>query len=158
MSMLGEVLAKIKRDGLEARLSVRDETPLIWAVSEGYAEIAKNLIKSGADLNARNTDGNTALLRASCEGRTDLARALIDADALLDLQNNDGYTALILAKRRGNIDIVEILASAGADLSLRTQMGTTVENAGDSPKVSLHGPRDDEVESQIIKAVLATLL
>lgn len=156
-TVLNEVLTSIRSDGLEARLSVRDETPLIWAVSEGYPEIAKQLIRSGADLDARNSDGNTALLRASCEGRTDLASALINAGALLDLQNNDGYSALILAQRRGNIDIVDILGSAGANPALKTNMGTTVDSAGDSPKVSLQGHRDDELESWIIRAVLAAL-
>src|SRR3954471_16791973 len=92
---------------LDLRLDERDETPLIWAVSEGYHDIALTLIEAGAQLDAQNSDGNTALLRAACEGRAELASVLIKVGARLDVQNNDGYSALILARRRGNKEIVD---------------------------------------------------
>lgn len=74
---IGEVLAKVTRArSLEVRLDERNETPLIWAVSEGYVDIALTLVEAGARLDAQNSDGNTALLRAACEGRTELARVV----------------------------------------------------------------------------------
>jgi ankyrin repeat protein len=118
---------------LEARLHERNETPLIWAVSEGYHDIAVTLIEAGADLDAKNSDGNTALLRAACENRPELASVLIKVGAKLDVQNNDGYSALILAKRRDNKAIVDRLLAAGANTSLVTRLGTTFENPGHSP-------------------------
>lgn len=146
---LHEVLEKLPRDGLELRLTERHETPLIWAVSEGYHDIAVTLIEAGADLDARNVDGNTPLIRAACEGRTELASVLVKVGAKLDLQNEDGYSALILAKRRGHLEIVDLLLAAGADRTLVTDFGTTYDDPGHSPKISLTGRRDAGLEARI---------
>lgn len=154
LERLHEVIERLTpENGLNVRLRLRNETPLIWAVSEGYHDIAVTLIEAGADLDAQNSDGNTALLRAACEGRTALANLLIQVGALLDLQNADGYTALILAARRGNGDIVDLLRTAGADPRIVTKLGTTVDNPGHSPKKSLAGPRDPKLERQIVDAI-----
>ncbi len=150
---LGEVLEKLQRDGLELRLAERDETPLLWAVSEGYHDIAVTLIEAGAALDVQNVDGNTPLIRAACEGRTELASVLIKVGAKLDVQNNDGYSALILAQRRGHHEIVELLLDAGADRTLVTDFGTTYDDPGYSPKTSLTGRRDAGLEAKIIDAI-----
>jgi hypothetical protein len=150
---LREVLEKLRHTGIELRLVERDETPLIWAVSEGYHDIAITLIEAGADLNAQNSDGNTALLRAACQGRAELASVLIKVGAGLDIQNHDGYSALILAQRRGHREIVESLLHAGSNTKLLTTLNTTFADPGHSPSHSLVGPRDPALESQIIDAV-----
>ena len=150
---LHEVLTKLHHDRLELRLAERNDTALTWAISEGYHDIALTLIEAGADLNAQNGDGNTPLIRAACEGRTEVASVLIKVGADLDIQNNDGYSALILAQRRGHIEIVEMLLDAGADRTLVTDFGTTYDDPGFSPKTSLTGRRDAELETQIIDAI-----
>lgn len=152
-SKLEEVLETITRDGLEGRLAERNETPLIWAVSEGYHDLAVTLIEAGADLDARNVDGNTPLIRAACEGRTELASVLVKVGAELDVQNEDGYSALILAKRRGHLEIVDLLLAAGADRTLVTDFGTTYDDPGHSPKISLTGRRDAGLETRIADAI-----
>src|SRR4051794_6568423 len=151
---LTEVFEKLHTPaGMESRLEERNETPLIWAISEGYHDIALTLIEAGADLNAQNSDGNTPLLRAACEGRTELASVLIKVGARLDTQNKDGYSALILAERRGHHEIVESLLHAGADPRLVTRLGTTYDDPGHSPKTPLKGPRDAAREEKIIDAI-----
>lgn len=152
---LTEVFNQLQKSGINARIKNRNETLLIWAVSEGYYEIAYALIKAGADLDAQNNDGNTALIRAACENRIDLARALIEAGARLDIQNNQGYTALILTKRRGNMEIYDLLLKAGADTMLQTNQGATAAatRVGESPKQSLTAPRDLDLELQIIQKI-----
>ncbi len=151
---LTEVFEKLHTPaGVESRLDERNETPLIWAVSEGYHDIALTLIEAGADLNAQNSDGNTALLRAACENRAELASVLIKVGARLDVQNDDGYSALILARRRDNKAIVDSLQAAGADRSLVTRLGTTFDDPGHSPKTSLQGRRDAVLEKKIIDAI-----
>ncbi len=151
---LTEVLEKLHGPaGLSCRLTERNETPLIWAVSEGYHDIALTLIEAGADLNAQNSDGNTPLLRAACENRAEIASVLIKVGAALDVQNADGYTALVLAKRRGNTEVVDSLQAAGADPSLVTRVGATFDDPGHSPKVSLRGRRDAVLEKKIIDAI-----
>lgn len=151
---LAEVLEKLHQPaGLESRLDERNETPLIWAVSEGYHDIAVTLIEAGVDLNAQNSDGNTALLRAACENRAELASVLIKVGAKLDVQNNDGYTALVLARRRDNKAIVDSLRAAGADPNLVTRVGATFESPGHSPKATRGGRRNAVLEQKIIEAI-----
>jgi hypothetical protein len=151
---LAEVFEKLHGPaGLESRLEERNQTPLIWAVSEGYHNIALTLIEAGADLNAQNSDGNTALLRAACENRPELASVLIKVGAKLDVQNDDGYSALILAKRRDNKAIVDSLLAAGAKKDLVTKVGPTFADPGHSPKASLEGRRNAVLEEKIIDAI-----
>lgn len=150
---IAEALYLLEQDGVEAKLHVRDETLLVWAVSEGYADIARALIDAGADVNAANSLGNTPLIRSACTGRLELTRALLEAGANLDAQNADGYSALILARRRGNQEIADLLLEAGADRELSTRWGFTFENPGNSPKSPLTGPRDAALETRLLEAI-----
>ena len=151
---LAEVFEKLHTPaGLDARLADRNQTLLIWAVSEGYHDIAVTLIEAGANLDAQNSDGNTALLRAACENRPELASVLVKVGAKLDVQNNDGYTALVLAKRRDNKAIVDCLLAAGARRDLVTKVGPTFAEPGHSPKASLEGRRHAVLEETIIDAI-----
>lgn len=151
---LVELLTKLTRaKRLDVRLADRDDTPLIWAASEGYHDLAVTLIEAGVELNAKNADGNTALHRAACEGRAELASVLVRVGAELDLTNHDGYSALVLAKRRGHREIVELLLAAGADRELRAKSGASFDAPGHSPKVPLRGPRDPKLEHALIDAI-----
>ncbi len=152
---LSEVFNNLQKDGINARIESHQATLLIWAASEGYTDIALSLINAGADLDAVNDAGNTALIRAACENRMDIMIALIKAGANLDIQNNDGYTALILAKRRGNMQLYDLLIEAGANETLLTNQGVSAAttSAGERPKTSLVGPRDQNLELQIIRQI-----
>lgn len=152
---LTEVFNALQKDGINARIKNRNETLLIWAVSEGYTDIALALIKAGAKLDETNNDGNTALIRAACENRVELARALIGAKANLNIQNESGYTALILAKRRGNMEIYDLLVEEKADDTFETKRGATAATTivGESTKDSLVAPRDAALEQKIIRAI-----
>jgi uncharacterized NAD(P)/FAD-binding protein YdhS len=152
-SKINEVIYRVSRDGINARLKLGEETPLVWAVSEGYPEIAVALIKAGANIDACNSKGNSALIRAACEGRLALAQALIDAGAQLDVQNEDGYTALILARRRGHEDIARVLVAAGANQELVSRGGFSFSKPGSSPKPQVCGPRDAELEAQLLALI-----
>jgi hypothetical protein len=151
---VGAALETIEQSrSLDVRFEERNETPLIWAVSQGYVDIALTLVEAGARLDAQNSDGNTALLRAACEGRTELARVLIAVGADLDIQNNDGYSALILAKRRGNHEIAAALVAAGADETLVTGAGATADNPGNSPRPWMIGARDAALERRLVDTI-----
>lgn len=60
------------------------------------------LLRVGADINARDADGNTSLhLVAICHrGQTSFATTLLDAGAHIDAVNNDGQTYETLLKSR----------------------------------------------------------
>ncbi len=67
-----------------------DITPLTWAVLTGQADLAADLLAQGADPNARNQDGGTALHAAAFLGRADLADLLLKHGADPAAQNLRG--------------------------------------------------------------------
>ena len=89
------------------------------AVHRGSLDDLKQLAKSGADLNARDRQNQTALMRAATEGHTAVVEWLVGRGAALDHAAKYGLSALMLAVVRGHGEIVRVLADAGADVTLR---------------------------------------
>jgi uncharacterized protein len=82
------------------------------------------LLKQGADVNAAQGDGMTALHWASSHGDLDEARMLISAGARLDVVTRNGnYTPLHLAAKAGNAAVIRTLLEAGADVNAKTSSG-----------------------------------
>jgi len=94
------------------------------ASTEGNLERVRELIQSGADVNARNY-GNTSLHYASENGHTDIVRLLITAGANVNAKNNYDETPLFDASNRGQTDIVRLLIDARADVNTESTSGTT---------------------------------
>ena len=95
------------------------ETPtekLFNAVKTKDLEALKQAIAGGADVNAKNADGYTALLIAAEEGLLDIVRALLEVPGIgIDLHDVEGVTALMFAANEGHTDIVNALLDKGAD-------------------------------------------
>ena len=53
----------------------------MWASYNGHIEVVILLIEKGADINARDSSGYTALKMASIMGHTEIANLLIEAGA-----------------------------------------------------------------------------
>ena len=58
------------------------------------ADEAIAALNAGADVNARDADGTTALSHHAFNGSTEIVKLLIDRDAEVDAQDGRGYTAL----------------------------------------------------------------
>ncbi len=72
--------------------SFHGDTPLMAsAMSESFDD---DLAKAGADTNARNADGTTALMILAAKGEGDEVRDALDAGAKASLQDSNGRTAL----------------------------------------------------------------
>jgi len=82
----------------------------LQATDPGCTDCIKSLIASGADVNAKDEDGRTALMRATTG---DGVKALIAAGA--DAKGKYGRQALLNAAQRGDADSVKALITAGAD-------------------------------------------
>ena len=84
------------------------------------------MIKRGADVNAPQGDGVTALHWASRHGDGELVTALLAAGADARAATRfGGYTPLHLAAERGSAPIVTTLIAAGAAINARTSTGAT---------------------------------
>lgn len=95
-------------------------TPLMHTCRHGQLTHAQELIAAGADLERRNSDGNTALWLACYANHVALIELLIEHGANLNNQNDNGATALIYAVSAGRTESVKCLLQAGADPKLTT--------------------------------------
>ena len=90
---------------------------LLKAISEGKSSEVAQLLHKGADENAKEKNGDTALIIAARGRNIDVVELLINAGADVNANNNSGDTALIVALKRGNTTIIELLIEAGADVT-----------------------------------------
>src|SRR3954467_15945787 len=138
-------------EGVPTYLPKGGWTPLMYAAREGAAEAARTLAEAGADLNAVDAEGTTALIRAITNSHYDTAAVLIGAGANPNLADTSGMAALYAATdmsslgevygrppRRVNdehtaVDIITLLLAHGADPNarLKTPLLTRAHTPGD---------------------------
>jgi ankyrin repeat protein len=93
--------------------------PLVDAAKRGDAAEVRALLRAGADPNAAQGDGLTALHVAAQAGNLEIARLLIDARANVDVGTRiGGYTPLHLAAQAAHAEVVAALLAAGADANV----------------------------------------
>jgi len=91
------------------------ETSLSVAVVEGYYEIVKFLIESGANINLGNCRSESPLHLAVVLGNLDIACLLVEEGAHVDAEDDCGDTPLHFAVREDRAEMVSFLISVGAD-------------------------------------------
>ncbi len=89
---------------------------LVIAAANSDAAAIKLLLDRGADVNAADPNGRTALIFATAADHAplDLVTLLLDRGAKLDPQTEFGLTALDYAKLHGDTPVVDVLVKAGA--------------------------------------------
>lgn len=89
---------------------------LLAAAEKGSTDLVKDLLSSGAQVDATNEDGWTPLHFAAFYDHTDIVRLLLDRGADANaVTSKDRRTPLHCAAVRGNEDTVMQLLDAGAD-------------------------------------------
>ena len=104
-----------------ALVSQLNDSPVADAAMRGDVAAVQALLADGADVNASQGDGMTALHWAAYNRDASLARILLEAEADVGAGTRIGrYTPLHLAAQVGAGDVVEMLLRARADPSART--------------------------------------
>ena len=96
------------------RREVPPDSQLIEAAENGQTEKVKTLLEAGANVNAKNNYGVTALMSAVGKGQTETVQALLDAGADVNDKTEMGVTVLMVAVMNGHTEIAELLKQAGA--------------------------------------------
>jgi hypothetical protein len=107
-------------------IQAEKDSQFLAAAKIGDTTTLVNLISAGADLNAKNNYGNTALILAAENNYTTVVSTLIAAGANIHSANNKGDTALMKAAWYGCTEIVSALINAGANVKTANKNGQTV--------------------------------
>lgn len=115
----------------------------VWRDDKARVE---KLLARGADVNAVDNDGDTALHGAAQSGNVEIVRLLLDKGANPNAKNKVGGTPLMWAAVYGHTDAARSLLSKGADASLKDNDGITavewaVRNKRDNVVQLLRGKR-----------------
>jgi ankyrin repeat protein len=107
----------------QGRLAVA-ESPVADAAERGDVAAVQSLIRTGADVNAAQGDGMTALHWAAYHGNAGMTTLLVRAKANTKAVTRLGhYTPLHLAAKGGFGPIVRILVDAGSPVNALTSTG-----------------------------------
>jgi ankyrin repeat protein len=97
--------------------AVPAESPVADAARSGDLETVRSLLRDGADVNAAQGDGMSALHWAAERGDAPMIEVLVRAGAEVQSATRIGeYTPLHLAARNGHPAAVQALIAAGADV------------------------------------------
>lgn len=103
------------------------EERLFDAIDEGKELVAEGVMRSQKlNMDARNSNGETALHRAVEKGMKELARALVAAGSNLRARSSNGETVLHLAALHADPALTAMLLGAGADAKARNDDGESV--------------------------------
>ncbi|CAN5373426.1 hypothetical protein BH10PSE10_BH10PSE10_02050 [soil metagenome] len=98
-------------------------TPLMKASHDGNRDVVRLLIAAGAQVNARNADGNNALWLACVSRHLDIIDILHEAGIDIDNRNDNGATPLMYGASSGKADVVARLLAKRADVTPETLDG-----------------------------------
>jgi ankyrin repeat protein len=87
---------------------------LLDAAKRGDIAEIKELLKNGADINAKNNDGETALMQAVIFWHKDVCALLLEKGADMEAKDKVGWTPLTRAISYGNADAIKLLLDSGA--------------------------------------------
>jgi len=106
---------------------------LFEAAFLGKADLVKQHIAAGTELNQKDDFGSTALTIAITFDKTEAAKALIEGGADIEIPSADGSRALHSAAFFGRTEVVKALLAKGADTNARNSFGATALQSVQTP-------------------------
>ena len=98
---------------------------LIEAVKENHIITVKALLSAGANVNAKDTFGETLLHLSAVRGYKEMTSMLIAEGADVDAKDERGLTPLHAAAWGGHKEILELFINQNTDINLRSNEGLT---------------------------------
>uniref|UniRef100_A0AAR2IVH6 SOCS box domain-containing protein n=1 Tax=Pygocentrus nattereri TaxID=42514 RepID=A0AAR2IVH6_PYGNA len=105
--------------------TLKNQTPLILAVSRGHLACMKYLLKNGADPGIPTTSNDTPLYEACATFNVQMVQLLVQYGADVNQKCLDGWTVLHEAVTQNNQEICEILLDYGAMVCSPNLYGVT---------------------------------
>ena len=106
-------------------------TPLMYAASNGLAEVAQILLDAGAQVNLKRDDGLTAIDLASFYGQMDVVLMLLERGADPHVRGRVQTSAETWATVRGFVEIADALRQAGDG-----KLASTISRKGNNQPTS----------------------
>jgi ankyrin repeat protein len=101
-------------------------TPLMLAIEQEKELTVKVLIKHGAEIENKDSEGNTPLMKAAAHpGRSNIATVLLKIGAKVDERNALGETPLIIAVKSQSLELVQLILNWRPNLDAKTSNGDT---------------------------------
>lgn len=121
---------------------------LILACYAGYKDLIEPLLASGADVQAVDAAGRSALARSSEAGHLRAAAALVRCGADVNAADAAGFTPVFLAARAGHQTVAAYLASSGAQLEITVRGMTAADVAWANDFREVAKMLEDKLEMQ----------
>lgn len=120
------ILIAFASTAIAAGQAASPDAALRQAAQDGEMTTVKDLLGKGANLNARDDLGRTALLWiAPAKDNPEMAKFLISKGADVNAKDNQGETALMIAASQSNPGIVTALLEGGAEVDSQNKTGRT---------------------------------
>nr|WP_026319929.1 ankyrin repeat domain-containing protein [Siminovitchia fordii] len=98
---------------------------LIASAENGNTDDVLALLQDGADIDATDENGRTAVMAATYNNEVDTVKALIQKGADINIRDNNSDNVLLHAGASGQLEILRLAIEAGADTKLTNRFGGT---------------------------------
>ena len=102
-----------------------NRTVLHEAAEQDKQEIADYLIQHGAEVNTKDSNGETPLYVAARVNSVEVAKLLLEHGAKVNTKDNDGLTPLLVATSVNSVEVAKLLLQHGAEVNTKSSNGDT---------------------------------